>query len=110
MTDPLELNWVPARESSIVVAGIVTGCAEFYAEQSGTGKARPVEVEGAELQMDGAEHARAQGDVVVVMGVLLRRSTEKFSQEEAALLEIRPALQACQCARVCAREAAVYRH
>lgn len=28
--DPRELNWDPARDSSVVVAGIVTGCAEFY--------------------------------------------------------------------------------
>jgi hypothetical protein len=30
-SEPRELNWLPARESSVVVAGIVSGCADFSA-------------------------------------------------------------------------------
>jgi hypothetical protein len=29
-SEPRELNWLPARDSSVVVAGIVSGCAEFF--------------------------------------------------------------------------------
>lgn len=38
--DPLELNWQPARDRKVVVAGIVSGCRscvlKFYPEEAGT--------------------------------------------------------------------------
>jgi hypothetical protein len=48
-SDPLELNWLPARERSVVVAGIVSGCADFSARAGRYGGGRDLVSKGCGL-------------------------------------------------------------
>jgi hypothetical protein len=60
--EPRELNWVPARDSSVVVAGIVSGCAEFSGGGERSGRRRDLMRAWCGLPMDSERgHARAQG-------------------------------------------------
>lgn len=45
--EPRELSCEPARERSVVVAGIVSGCAEFYSGVTGTERRRDLWREAA---------------------------------------------------------------
>jgi len=47
--EPRELSCEPARERSVVVAGIVSGCAEFYSEVTGTERRRDLWTGSGEL-------------------------------------------------------------
>jgi hypothetical protein len=70
--DPRALNWEPARERRVVVAGIVSGCAEFYSGVSGTERRRDLEAGRCELLVVNESRTRSDARLSVreMMGVL----------------------------------------